>query len=76
MLDYKPTIQTPTDLIDVRTAAERLAVSSSAIYRLVSKQQVPFYRLPAGIRFRTEDVDTYLMRRRVEARPTHGYGRS
>lgn len=67
-------IRPPDDLLDVNGVAERLLISRAAVYRLVKNRHLPFYRLPAGIRFKVADVDTFLDGRRAEARSPKSYG--
>lgn len=62
----KHPLRAPDDLIDVQAVAERLLVSRAAVYRLASRRRLPFYRLPAGIRFKIADVDTFLEGHRCE----------
>lgn len=67
-------IRAPDDLLSVQDVAERLLVSKAAVYRYVAHGNLPYYRLPSGIRFKVADVDAYLDSRRAEAQPARRYG--
>ena len=66
--------ETLHQLLDIPMVAEHLTISPSAVYRLVSNRRLPFYRLPAGIRFKVADIEAFLERGRVEPRPNRRYG--
>jgi len=55
------------NLLNVRELATLLKVSATSIYRLVERRDIPFVRLPRGLRFREADVEAFLARRTVEA---------
>jgi excisionase family DNA binding protein len=67
MTDFTPRTDGQPDLITVRELAETLRVSTTSVYRLVERRDIPFHRLPRGLRFRREDVDAYLGKCRVES---------
>lgn len=68
-------LRAPDDLMVVDDVAALLMVSRAAVYRLVAKHRLPFYRLPGGLRFKSRDVDAYLESRRVDAKAPRTYGR-
>lgn len=55
------------NLLNVRELAALLKVSATSIYRLVERRNIPFVRLPRGLRFREADIEAFLARRTVEA---------
>ncbi len=67
-------IRAPDDLLSVDDVAERLLVSRAAVYRMVAQRRLPFYRLPAGIRFKVTNVDSFLESHLNEASPSRPYG--
>jgi len=53
----------PQRLLTVADVADWLSVSASLVYQLVESGKLPVYRIGNGrgaIRFRPEDVDSYL----------------
>lgn len=54
-------ILTPDEL------AKFLSISKTTVYRLIEKRQIPFTKVGGGIRFRMEDITTYLDQNRVES---------
>lgn len=56
-------------LLDAAASAAVLAITKTAVYRLVERRRIPYYRLPSGLRFRRSDLDAYLRERRVEPEP-------
>ncbi|MBI4457854.1 helix-turn-helix domain-containing protein [Candidatus Uhrbacteria bacterium] len=54
-------------LLTVKQLAALLTVSTTSIYRLVEHREIPFFRLPHGLRFDEADVSEFLKQRRVEA---------
>lgn len=64
----------PDELLNVHEVAARLAISRFAVYRLVAKRRLPFYRLPGGLRFAAMDVDRFLQAHRVENPSCEDYG--
>jgi excisionase family DNA binding protein len=67
-------VRAPDDLLSIDDVAQRLLVSRAAVYRLVSRRRLPFYRLPGGIRFKVKDVDAHLENRRSERVEPKKYG--
>ncbi|MBU0625816.1 helix-turn-helix domain-containing protein [Patescibacteria group bacterium] len=55
------------NLLNVRELAALLKVSATSVYRLVERRDIPFVRLPRGLRFSEADVEAFLARHRVEA---------
>lgn len=53
-------------LLRVRQVAVLLNVSNTAVYRLVERREIPFYRFTRKLRFRTSDVEEFLRSTRVE----------
>lgn len=53
----------PTAVLDVREAAAYLALGQEAVRRLVRRGALPHTRVGRAIRFRLEDLDSYLERR-------------
>ena len=56
---------TEKQLLTVAEIANILHVSKTSIYRLIENRLIPFHRLPRGLRFRKEDVEAFLLKRRV-----------
>ena len=54
-------------MIPVRQAAKRLGVSQSLLYSMVSKRDIPHFRIRGKILFEEADLDGYKERCRVEA---------
>ena len=50
----------PAPLLTVRQVAERLAISSTAVYALKSSGTIPFLRIGGAIRFESAAVEEYL----------------
>ena len=53
-------------LLKVRQVAVILNVSNTAVYRLVERREIPFYRFARKLRFRESEIEEYLKRSRVE----------
>jgi excisionase family DNA binding protein len=53
-------------LLRVRELAAILNVSTTAVYRLVDRREIPLYRFARKLRFRTSDVLAFLRRCRIE----------
>jgi excisionase family DNA binding protein len=68
-------VRTPDDLLEVNEVADYLRCSRAAVYRLVARRRIAFFRLPSGLRFKVSDLDSFLKNRRSEARPPKRYGR-
>jgi excisionase family DNA binding protein len=54
--------------LTVQELAALLRLSPTTIYRLAARREIPFYRLPNGLRFMKSEINEYLVRHRVEAR--------
>lgn len=54
-------------LLNVDELARLLRLSKTSIYRLVERRQIPFHRLPRGLRFSKTDVENYLQQTRVDS---------
>lgn len=54
-------------LLTVKDVGVLLSISRASVYRLVEKRLIPFYKLRSGLRFRVEDVESYLDGCRYEA---------
>ena len=46
--------------------AAYFSISMRTVYRLVEKRQIPFCKIRGRIRFRSEDVETFLGSTRIE----------
>jgi len=55
------------ELLNVNELAELLRISKTSVYRLVGRRQMPFHRLPRGLRFDRQDVDAFLIKTRVDS---------
>jgi len=63
----------PKRLLTVTDVADWLSVSASLVYQIVESGKLPVYRIGNGrgaIRFRPEDVETYLNACRSEKLPS------
>jgi len=47
--------------------AAYFSISKRTVYRLVEKRQIPFCKIRGRIRFRPEDIETFLGSTRIEA---------
>ena len=56
-----------TGFLTVNEVATRLRVSNMTVYRLVSSGELPSVRVGRLVRLRTDDVETYLSGRLIEA---------
>ena len=57
-------------LLNLREAAEYLAIKETSVYWLHRTKQISHYRVNGKLRFSTTDLDKYLESVRVEAVPT------
>ena len=48
------------EYLTVPEVAELLRISKSAVYRLVERRVVRFYKIPSGLRFKRVDLDDFL----------------
>ena len=62
-------------LLTVKDVATLLAISTKSVYRMVDGRQVRFYRIKAGLRFRREDIESYLQGCLVEVINENEYER-
>ncbi len=60
-----------TEFLNVQELAELLKCSKATIYRLTDRRDIPFHRLPRGLRFAMADVRDYLTGCRVESVSTN-----
>ncbi len=49
----------------VKELAELLCVKPLTIYRMVQRQELPFYKIGRSVRFRRDDIEEYLRSRRM-----------
>jgi len=47
-------------LMTVKDTADYLRVSTSTVYRYAERNELPYYKMKLGLRFRKEDVDVWL----------------
>ncbi|OGW81234.1 MAG: hypothetical protein A3G33_06010 [Omnitrophica bacterium RIFCSPLOWO2_12_FULL_44_17] len=57
------------ELWTAEEASQYLRVHKETIYRWVTRRQMPFIKLPHGIRFRRSDIDRWLAKRSSLGRP-------
>jgi excisionase family DNA binding protein len=57
-------VEHPTPLLDLNGVARRLSVSRPTIYRMLERGDLVAYRVNERLRFKVEDVEAYLDRRR------------
>jgi len=48
--------------------AKELRISRNTVYRMVEKRELAFHKVRGALRFRREDVETYLKQTRVESK--------
>jgi excisionase family DNA binding protein len=53
----------PQDLIDAKTAARRLGISTVYLYELSRLKKIPATRIGRAVRYRPEDITNYSNRR-------------
>jgi excisionase family DNA binding protein len=64
----KKIIKTNETLLSEQSAAEYLNISYSKLRLYVRPQnKIAFYRLGTSIRYRVQDLNTYLQKNRIEA---------
>ena len=63
------------ELLNVNELAELLRISKTSVYRLVGRRQIPFHRLPRGLRFDRQDIDAFLLKTRVDSVEKTNYER-
>jgi excisionase family DNA binding protein len=54
-------------LLTINDVASQLATSRDSVYRLVRSGELPSFRVGERLRFRQEDLDSYLERNREPA---------
>lgn len=59
---------TEAALLNVQDVAVQLRLTPAAVRALARRGEITFYRIGRGIRFRPEDVEAYLARKRRPAR--------
>ena len=55
-------------LLTINDLSEFLQVSPSTIYHWTHTDYIPHYKLPKGVRFRSEEVINWLKRKRIKGR--------
>ena len=63
----KTQLKTIEPLMTVKALGTYLGISPSAVYRMVERRDIPFYRLRSGLRFSKSDVERYLKSCQIEA---------
>lgn len=61
--------------LNVSELAALLRVSKTSIYRLVERRLIPFHRLPRGLRFNRQDIETFLLNTHVDSVDKNTYER-
>ena len=56
-------------LLSLREAAERLGLSAKTLRRLLDQREIPFYRVSKHRKVAQQDLDAYLSKCRIDARP-------
>ena len=59
-------MQTQEPMYRVEDVRQRLGVGRATAYKLISKGEIPSYRVGRVLRVKPEDVDNYLARNRRE----------
>jgi excisionase family DNA binding protein len=54
-------------LIDIDQVAARLGVTPRFVRRLVDERRIPFHKIGKFVRFDPADIDSYIVRGRVES---------
>ena len=63
-------------LLTIREVADRLAVSTSTIHRMIGSGEIKSRRIRGAIRFTKADVDALIAEAEVGDEPTIGHGLS
>ena len=63
-----PPVVSPSALLDVHGAADRLGVTDRFIRRLVEERRIPFHKIGKLVRFDPIEVDRWIDTCRVEPR--------
>ena len=53
-------------MITPRELAVSLHISRTSVYRLIDQRKIPFYKIKGSIRFKQDDVMSYLENNRIE----------
>ena len=61
-------------LVPVQTVAEYLAISPKMVYHWVQIGFIPHYRLPKAVRFKMDEVENWLGRKKKNGRPNVSFG--
>ncbi len=56
-----------SEFLTVRELAKYLRISSTSVYRLVERRDLPFYRMSQKLLFNLTDVEAYVKKCRTEA---------
>jgi len=56
----------PGGLLDIDSAAKRLAVPERFMRRLVAERRIPYFKVGKYVRFDPADLDSWLDERRVD----------
>ena len=54
------------ELLKPEQVSKALGVTNSTVYKWVDRKLLPYYRIERCIRFKIEDVQDFLARRRIE----------
>lgn len=55
-------------ILDVYELSERLSISVSWIYAMVSMKKIPYYKIGRVVRFDRDEIERWLKEKRVEAK--------
>ena len=53
-------------LLKIQDVAEAFGVAKGTVNHWCQKREIPFIRLPKGIRFRADEIDAWLKRKKVK----------
>jgi excisionase family DNA binding protein len=54
-------------LLDIQEAADHIGRNAAYLRRLVSRRELPYFKIGGALRFDVRDLDAYLASCRVEA---------
>ena len=54
-----------TKLLNIKELSERLSISHLTIYNWVSQRKIPFYKISNLIRFREDEVESWLSHKKI-----------
>ena len=63
-------------MLDKKDLMRLFKVSKSTIERMVRSRQIPFYKIGGTIRFKQDEVVSFMQRNRVETIDVKNYGSS